>query len=208
MENHWEEIASSIEGHAKIPADGHLSTLRRDLAETKVEAAVEFVSNLLEQGESIVVFCHHREVVRRITESLSRSYSVGSVFGDTPIANRELLISAFQAGSAQCLICSIRAAGVGLNLQKSHIAVFVEEDWSPSAMAQAKARIRRIGQKSFCLYYYLLYPESIDMKVHEVVERKAKDISKFWDVNVKPEEEVNWDEKEDAGSDIDRPSGL
>jgi len=167
----------------------HLMSRRRELGVIKVKQAVEFITNLLEQGEQVVVFAHHRDVVNGIYNGLA-DYKVGKIFGDTPAAVRHDLVINFQnevfpwAEKLQCLILGIQAGGVGLTLTAAKVSVFVEAPWVPADFDQAKARIRRIGQKNFCTHYVLNYPLTLDETVLSAMQRKGKDINKFFEARV------------------------
>lgn len=185
----------------KIPA---LSSLRRELGIEKVPQAAKFILSLLEQGEPVVVFAHHTNVVAGLVTELTRQVPIeklGVIVGGVQAEERAKLVDAFQNGQKDCLILSIRAAGVGITLTRARVAVFVEEDWTPAMMEQARRRILRIGQKNFCLYYYLRFPDSFDEMVSKAVKAKAKNIDAFWrkfegraEAPPEPEqEEIVWD---------------
>ncbi|KAL6750745.1 P-loop containing nucleoside triphosphate hydrolase protein, partial [Haematococcus lacustris] len=44
-------------------------------------------------------------------------------------------------------LLSLRAGGVGLNLQAADTIIMYDTDWNPQADLQAQARAHRIGQK-------------------------------------------------------------
>lgn len=52
------------------------------------------------------------------------------------------------AGSTiEVFLLSIRAGGVGLNLQAADTVIMFDTDWNPQIDLQAQARAHRIGQK-------------------------------------------------------------
>lgn len=177
----------SLDAEEKEIAE-HFASQRRELGTIKVKQAVEFISNLLEQGEQVVVFAHHRDVVSGIATELTWGQSAQSevfkIYGDTKTDERQSAVQAFQDGKLRCLVVSIQAGGVGLTLTAAKVSVFVEVPWVPADFDQAKARIRRIGQKNFCTHYVLNYPLTLDETVLGAMQRKGKDINKFFEARV------------------------
>lgn len=156
------------------------SSLYRELGKTKIPQAVSFIEDLLAQDLQVVIFAHHQEVVHQIWESLYLDHTTRAISGDTDAKAREEYVGNFQKGAVRCIILSILAAGVGITLTAARVAVFVELFWTAASLEQAKARIRRIGQKNFCTYYFLQYPNSIDEIIYKNVKGKQRDIDKFW----------------------------
>lgn len=44
-------------------------------------------------------------------------------------------------------LCSLRAGGIGINLQSADTVIIYDTDWNPQVDLQAQARAHRIGQK-------------------------------------------------------------
>ena len=155
----------------------HIASMRRELAEAKEKQAVEFIGNIMESGEQVIGFAHHLSLINPLAERLG----VPKIVGATPAQERQRLIDEFQAGNIQCLVLGIQAASVGITLTKARISVFLEVPWVPADFDQARARIRRIGQKNFCTHYILSYPGTVDETALYAMQRKAKTINKFWE---------------------------
>src|SRR4029079_3090826 len=150
-----------------------LVTLYRELGLTKVPQTVNFVKDLLDPDLQVVVFAHHREVVNGVNDALS-GYPTFAILGDTDPKQRQAAVNGFQSGKLRCLVLSILAASVGITLTAARIAVFAELFWTGNSLEQAQARIRRIGQKNFCTYYFLQYPNSIDQTIYGSVRSKER----------------------------------
>lgn len=173
---------------------GALGRARQALGILKIPDASELIKNLLDQGQQVVVFVHHNEVALKLRDALE-PHQAEVIIGSTAAGTRQRHILEFQGGQIPCLILSILAAGTGITLTAAHTAVFVEEYWTPASLEQAKARIRRIGQKWPCTYYFLLYKGTLDESVHKCARSRAKDIQDFWDVfqGKDTSEEIVWD---------------
>ena len=69
--------------------------------------------------------------------------------GSTPTEERGQLVGRFSAPDSGVFVflLSIRAGGVGLNLQSADTVVMYDSDYNPQIEEQAQARVHRLGQK-------------------------------------------------------------
>ena len=125
----------------------------------KLDASVDFIEQLLERDEKVVVFVHHKD----IGKALNMKFPDASVIvgGQSPI-HRQINIDNFQLHDTQIIICSLQASAVGLTLTASRCAVFIEYPWSPALLAQAQDRVHRLGQDKDVFIFYLYGQGSID----------------------------------------------
>lgn len=70
------------------------------------------------------------------------------------------------------LLMSIRAGGVGLNLQSADTVVFFDSDWNPSMDLQAQARAHRIGQVRPVLVLRLYLPGTVEEHIVRIARQK------------------------------------
>lgn len=125
----------------------------------KLDASVDFIEQLLERDEKVVVFVHHKD----IGKALNMKFPEASVIvgGQSPV-HRQLNIDNFQLHDTQIIICSLQASAVGLTLTASRCAVFIEYPWSPALLSQAQDRVHRLGQDKDVFIFYLYGQGSID----------------------------------------------
>lgn len=115
----------------------------------KAEAAVDYVKTLTDEGEQVVVFFHHTDVMLAMMDYLVKariSFNVinGSVTGDARIA----AVDEFQAGDVQVCLANIKAAGMAVTLTAAPHAVFVQCPWSAGDLKQAADRVLRVDDRS------------------------------------------------------------
>jgi hypothetical protein len=73
------------------------------------------------------------------------------------------------------LAATIKAAGTGLTLTRTHVVVFNDLDWVPANNVQAEDRVARIGQKkNKVIYYHLIADHPIDRHLHRLILKKMK----------------------------------
>ena len=124
-----------------------------------------------ENDRKLVVFAHHRRVVQAIAER----FDAGVIIGGMTDSRRDRVIDAFtNSDEPRLLVCSIAAAGVGINLQRASDVMFAEQPWNPSDCDQAEDRCHRIGQTRGVMVDYIVASGTIDEHVARVVERKRR----------------------------------
>jgi SWI/SNF-related matrix-associated actin-dependent regulator 1 of chromatin subfamily A len=156
-----------------------LSEIMREAGIKKAPLAADFIDDLLRAGEPVVVFAHHKEVVNILEDEL-RIHKPVKVVGDTPKAQRQKNIDAFQSGKTKCFIGNIGSCGEGIDLSVADTIVFVEPTWQTSALEQASSRVENItknGTKP--LIYLLTVRASLDHNILKRVIEKQNIISQI-----------------------------
>ena len=145
----WEE-----RGKAALELD---ALMRQQTGLAKAPYVAEFVQQLVEAGESVLLAGWHREVYT-VWQKMFRTKGIESRLytgSETP-AKKAQAAQEFIDGAASVLILSLRS-GEGLNgLQhKASVIVFGELDWSPQVHEQCIGRLNRDGQPSPVTAVYL-----------------------------------------------------
>ena len=143
--------------------------LRSLSAKGKIRQAVEFVKDFLDSGKQFILFCSYHEVVDELRKAFPEAVTVT---GRDSAVMKQASVDAFQEGRAQLIICSIKAAGVGLTLTASSNVGFVEVPWTYADCCQCEDRAHRIGQRDNVTCYYLIGRNTIDAKLYDIIQRK------------------------------------
>lgn len=144
-------------------------TLRSLAAKGKVKQATDFIRNFLANGKPLIVFCSLKDIVKALQKEFPDAVRVT---GDDSLAEKQAAVDAFQSGLASLIICSIKAAGVGLTLTASSNVAFVEFPWTYADCCQCEDRAHRIGQKNNVNCYYLIGRHTIDPVLYNIIHRK------------------------------------
>jgi SWI/SNF-related matrix-associated actin-dependent regulator 1 of chromatin subfamily A len=156
-----------------------LAEIMREAGMRKIKAASEFISDLLQSGEPIVVFAHHKDVVHGLVEEL-KDHKPVVVVGDTPSAKRTENIAAFQSGQTKVIVGNIAAMSEGVDLSAADTIVFVECTWSTSALEQASSRVENINKNGAKPIIYLLtIRASLDHNVLAKVLKKQNIVNQI-----------------------------
>ncbi|NIP62507.1 MAG: DEAD/DEAH box helicase family protein [Nitrosopumilaceae archaeon] len=146
----------------------------------KLPHVINFVKNIMEIEESVVVFCHHKAIHKLLHENL-QEFSPVSIIGGQTDKFRQDQIDKFQRGDSKLMIAGLRAGNVGINLSKARYVIFAELDWSPAIHRQAEDRLHRIGQKDTVFAYYLIGNGTLDEHVANVLVDKSYEIDAIMD---------------------------
>jgi SWI/SNF-related matrix-associated actin-dependent regulator 1 of chromatin subfamily A len=172
-----EEQMAEAEGGAQA---GMLATLRRTLAEGKVEAALDWIDLFMAQTEDdagkLVVFAYHRGVQQAIVEA---NPGCARILADADMKKLGLDIEAEKERfatdpSCRLIVCSLAAAGFGHTLTAASNLLNVELHPTPGVMDQAADRIYRIGQHYPCTIWTLVAEGTVDDRLTELLVEKRQ----------------------------------
>lgn len=145
-------------------------TLRQLATLGKIAQAVDFIHTFLDSGKKLIVFCSLHEVVDALVKAFPGAVTVTG--RDSAVA-KQSAVDAFQNNpETRLIVCSIKAAGVGLTLTASSNVAFVELAWTYADCCQCEDRAHRIGQKDNVTCYYLLGRGTIDQTIYALIHRK------------------------------------
>ena len=145
-------------------------TLRQLATLGKVAQAVDFIRTFLSSGKKLIVFCSLHEVVDALVKAFPGAVTVT---GRDSAVSKQASVDAFQNNpDTMLIICSIKAAGVGLTLTASSNVAFVELAWTYADCCQCEDRAHRIGQKDNVTCYYLLGRGTIDHTIYSLIHQK------------------------------------
>ena len=168
------EFIKSASYHRAIQSERQIAGI------AKLPHVINFVKNIMEIEESVVVFCHHKVIHKLLHESL-QEFSPVSIIGGQSDSFRQGEIDKFQRGESKLMIAGIRAGNVGINLTRAKYVIFAELDWSPAIHRQAEDRLHRIGQKNTVFAYYLIGQGTLDDHVANILVDKSYEIDEIMD---------------------------
>ncbi len=183
--NIWEKLEAE-QKEAKSAFDKSASYQRAIHSErqaagvAKLPHVINFVKNIMEIEESVVVFCHHKAIHKLLNQNLSE-FLPATIIGGQSDKFRQEQIDSFQNGQTKLMIAGLRAGNVGINLNRAKYVIFAEMDWSPAIHLQAEDRLHRIGQKNTVFAYYLIGHGTLDDHVANVLVNKSFEIDSIMD---------------------------
>ena len=126
-------------------------TMMRRIGQAKAELAADYAAQLARSAGKVVFFAKHVDVMDAAEETFARQgVRFSSIRGDQTPTVRQSNVDAFvNDPDVAVAVCSLTAAGVGLNLQVASNIVLAELSWTdasrprPSTAATASGRPNR-----------------------------------------------------------------
>jgi SNF2 family DNA or RNA helicase len=155
----------------------HPSLVGSDTASGKTDTLFELLDPLLADGQKVLVFSQFVQMLNLLEkECQARNIPTHLLTGQTK--DRQAVVNAFQGDKgAGVFLLSLRAAGTGLNLTNASYVVLYDPWWNPAVEAQAIDRSHRIGQTQTVNAYRLIAPGTVEEKIWELQQSKAKTIA-------------------------------
>lgn len=151
---------------------GILSSVVQESA--KLDRMEELVDNAVENGTKVVIFSNWTSITDIAYEKLSKKYHGCMITGETKDEDRQLYKNRFQEDDKyKFIIGSIDAMGTGLTLTAASVVILLDEPWNRAKLDQAIDRCHRIGQKSNLTIYTIMCKNTIDERIHEIVQEKG-----------------------------------
>jgi hypothetical protein len=149
--------------------------MMRRIGQAKAGLAADYAAQLARSAGKVVFFAKHVDVMDVAEESFARQgIRFSSIRGDQTPAARQKHIDAFvNDPDVAIAVCSLTAAGVGLNLQVASNIVLAELSWTDAEQTQAIDRSHRIGQTEPVTAWRIIAAQTIDTRIAELIDSKA-----------------------------------
>lgn len=152
---------------------------------SKLNQCIEVIRDAVDAGHKILLFSTYTAMFPIIEEKLKESkIQYSKLTGQTKVGERIKLVDEFNENDEiKVFLISLKAGGTGLNLIGADMVIHYDPWWNLSAENQATDRTYRIGQKKNVQVYKLITKNSIEEKIYELQERKAKLIDNMLSTN-------------------------
>jgi SNF2 family DNA or RNA helicase len=146
----------------------------RRIGQAKAPLAADYTAQLARSVGKVVFFAKHIDVMDTAERILAEAeLQTVSIRGDQTGTQRQQAIDAFQKDpDVSVAVCSLLAAGVGLNLHAASNVVLAELSWTAAEQQQAIDRVHRIGQDEPVTAWRILAAQTIDSKIAELIDSK------------------------------------
>lgn len=185
-------LSSEERSERRMLAITALGYLRQVVGMAKAEQTLEIVRPTLEKGEKIVIFGHHKAVLDKLEEDITKAgYGNVRIDGQVTGKKRQNLIDEFQNNpDCKVMVASILAMGMGVNLVSASSVFIVERQWTPAYEEQGEDRLWRIGQEKEVTAWYLVTADTVDDKMNQLIEHKRAMVHKILDGKSQTEESL------------------
>ena len=161
-----EKIAKSMRGEVMV----RMGILKAISARGKIKAAAEFIHDVIDGGEKLIVFAYLKEVVLEMKKLFPDAVTIT---GEDNATKKQAAVDSFQNDpKCKLIILNYKSGGTGLTLTASSRVAFIEFPWTFSDCEQAEDRAHRNGQKNNVNCYYFLGKDTIDEYMYQVIQTK------------------------------------
>ncbi|MCK4608979.1 MAG: DEAD/DEAH box helicase [Gammaproteobacteria bacterium] len=148
-----------------------------NIESSKLKKFFYLLDGLIENQHRVLVFSQFVQYLTLIRQALEqREIKYQYLDGQTPAKKRKNIISAFQDGTDNVFLLSLKAGGVGLNLTAADYVIILDPWWNPAVEDQAADRAHRIGQTKPVTIYRLITNNTIEEKIVQLHKYK-KDLA-------------------------------
>jgi hypothetical protein len=168
-------VARSELKDAKTQSGENVFTMMRRIGQAKADLAADYAMQLARSVGKVVFFAKHIDVMDAAEAAFTKQgVSFVSIRGDQTPKARQASIDAFvNDPDVAVAVCSLTAAGVGLNLQVASNVVLAELSWTNAEQTQAIDRSHRIGQSAPVTAWRIIAAQTIDTRIAELIDGKA-----------------------------------
>ena len=147
-----------------------MGLLKQISARGKIKAVSEFIHDVIDGGEKLIVFGYLKEVIAELKKEFPNAVTVT---GSDNISQKQFAGDSFQNNpDCKLIILNYKSGGTGLTLTASSRVAFIEFPWTFSDCEQAEDRAHRNGQKNNVNCYYFLGKDTIDKYMYDVIQTK------------------------------------
>jgi SNF2 family DNA or RNA helicase len=168
-------VGWELKDAAESSSGENVFAMVRRIGQAKAELAADYAAQLARSAGKVVFFAKHIDVMDAAQEVFDkREIGWTSVRGDQTSSARQKAIDAFvNDPDVHVIVCSLTAAGVGLNLQVASNVVLAELSWTDAEQTQAIDRVHRIGQSDPVTAWRIIAAQTIDTRIAELIDSKA-----------------------------------
>jgi hypothetical protein len=150
-------------------------SMMRRIGQAKAGLAADYAAQLARSAGKVVFFAKHIDVMDVAEQAFTKQgIRFSSIRGDQTPVSRQKNIDAFvNDPDVAIAVCSLTAAGVGINLQVASNIVLAELSWTDAEQTQAIDRSHRIGQTEPVTAWRIIAARTIDSRIAELIDSKA-----------------------------------
>jgi SWI/SNF-related matrix-associated actin-dependent regulator 1 of chromatin subfamily A len=147
-----------------------LAGVRHAVGQCKIKSAIKRATEILETGQKLVIFAHHRSVRSEIAKAFP-----DAIMMNAETTDRDACVELFQTSvEHRMFITSPRIGGLGITLTAANIVLIVEFDFTAAVMLQAEDRVHRLGQTRSVIVEYLYADKTVDGFMLALINHKQR----------------------------------
>ena len=151
---------------------GLVDKRRIEKGSAKLDTLLAQLDQVLEEDHKVLVFSQFTSLLAILRSRLDAA-KISYAYLDGRTRDREARVEQFQEDpNTKLFLISLKAGGVGLNLNAAEYVYLLDPWWNPAVEAQAIDRAHRIGQTRRVFAYRLIARDTVEEKVLELQKSK------------------------------------
>lgn len=174
-------------GHAEVTLLALLTKLKQicnfdPISEQSIKAdtLAEIIEDIVASNSKCLVFSQYVETLSFISQRIRVDHEV--FHGGLREDERAAIVARFEdSPGPQCLLISLKAGGVGLNLNSASYVVLFDRWWNPAIENQAITRAHRFGKKEPLQVIRFIVRDTVEERISAILAGKQELFSEYVD---------------------------
>ena len=140
----------------------------------KLDVLMDILDAQTTVDDKIIVFSQYVDTLKWLTLQI-KNIPLDIYHGGLSQPEREKILDRFRHDPGpRCLLISLRAGGVGLNIQEASTVVLFDRWWNPALENQAIQRAHRFGRKRPLHVIRFIVLDTIEERILNIIEKKQQ----------------------------------
>ena len=145
----------------------------------KWEALSQILENFSESDDKVIVFSQYVQTLKFISEKME-GFPHDFYTGEMSPESKQQALERFRTNKGpRALLVSLKAGGVGLNIQEASTVVLFDRWWNPAVEDQAIQRAHRLGRDRPLHVLRFLIIDTIEERINKVLKEKRIDFETY-----------------------------
>lgn len=178
VKNNIDKVSAAINPLAEMirmrQATDYTGILSSTILESaKLDRLDELLEEIISNGNKAIIFSNWTSMTNPTYKRYENLYNPALITGE--VKNRVEQEQKFMNDdSCKIIIGTVGAMGTGLTLTAANYVIFLDEPWNRAIKEQAEDRAHRIGTKDNVTIITMMCKNTIDERIHDIVEQKGK----------------------------------
>lgn len=144
---------------------------------SKMDDIKDRLQEISARGNKALVFSQYANDISGVGAAVRhlREFDPLALTGKVPVEERFSIVERFRSSDRhKAMVISLRAGGVGLNLQEASYVFHLDRWWNPAVERQAEDRAHRIGQTAKLNIIKYICADTIEARIDRILEEKQQ----------------------------------
>ncbi len=143
----------------------------------KMDDIKDKLREITARGNKALIFSQYTNDISGVGAAVRylQEFDPLALMGEVPVKERFSIVERFRTSDRhKVMVISLRAGGVGLNLQEASYVFHLDRWWNPAVERQAEDRAHRIGQTAKLNVIKFICADTIEARIDRILEDKQQ----------------------------------